>query len=286
MIREETCMLSRRIATSAVLLLFTAIVAAAQATEPDTKADQLSAAARRGDAATVKKLLDDGVDPNTKFRYGVTALTWAADHGHLEVVKLLVDHGADINVKDTFYGSTPLMLAIDPAQKKKPEHTEIARLLIAKGAKDKDQALSSAASDGDTVIVKAVLDTGTVPAPVLSDALESAKAKNKTDVVALLEQAGAKPYDDFKIEATQLASYAGTYRNAGGNTFVFTVAGSRLSGGPPGQNFVLSAIDATKFRVIGMPAVSVVFQVSDGKVTGVAVTQGPNTTNFTRVEGK
>lgn len=271
---------------SALVLLFTAALATAQATPPDTKADELSAAARRGDAAAVKKLLDEGVDPNTKFRYGVTALTYACDHGHLDVVKVLLDHGADVNVKDTFYGSTPLMLAIDPAQKKKPEHTEIAKLLIAKGAQGKDEALSSAASDGDTVIVKAVLDSGSVPAPVLSDALETAKAKNKTETVALLEKAGAKPYDDFKIEPAQLASYAGTYRSAAGTTFVFAVEGARLTGGPPGQKFILSAVDATKFRVIGAPGLTVTFQAADGKVTGLTVTQGGNTTNYTRVEDK
>lgn len=276
----------KSLAMSALILLSTAALATAQATPPDTKADELSAAARRGDAAAVKKLLDEGVDPDTKFRYGVTALTYACDHGHLDVVKVLLDHGADVNVKDTFYGSTPLMLAIEPAQKKRPEHTEIARLLIAKGAQGKDEALSSAASDGDTAIVQAVLDTGNVPAAVLSDALESARAKDKTAVVALLEKAGARPYEDFKIEPAQLARYAGTYRNAGGTTFVFTVAGARLTGGPPGQTFVLSAIDATTFRVIGAPGLTVAFQAADGKVTGLTVTRGANTTPYTRVEDK
>jgi hypothetical protein len=276
----------KSVAIGAMVLLSLASLATAQATPPDTKADELSAAARRGDAAAVKKLLDEGVDPNTKFRYDVTALTYACDHGHLEVVKVLLAHGADINVKDTFYGSTPLRLAISPAQKKRPEHTEIAKLLIAKGAEGKDEALSSAASDGDTPIVKAVLDSGNVPPSVLSDALESARANNKTDTVALLEKAGAKPYEDFKIDPAQLAGYAGTYRNAAGTTFVFTVAGARLTGGPPGQKFVLSPTDATTFRVIGRPGITVTFQAADGKVSGLTVTQGANSTNYTRVEDK
>jgi hypothetical protein len=267
-------------------VVLAAALAAGQATPAESKEEQLSAAARRGDAAAVKKLLDEGVDPNTKFRYGVTALTYASDHGHFEVVKVLLAHGADVNVKDTFYGSTPLALAMDPARKKKPEHTEIAKLLIAKGAQGKEQALSSAASDGDTAIVQAVLDSGNVPAAALSDALESARAKNKADVVGLLEKAGARPYEDFKIEPAQLASYAGSYRNAGGTTFVFTVEGSRLAGGPPGQKFVLSAIDATSFRVIGVSGLTVAFQSAGGKATGLTVTQGDNTTSYTRVEDK
>jgi len=275
-----------RFAMGAVLLFSIAVRAAAQATPPSTKAEELSAAARRGDAAAVKKLLDEGVDPNTKFRYNVTALTYACDHGHLEVVKVLLDHGADMNVKDTFYESTPLMLAIRPAQRKRPEHTEIAKLLIAKGAQGKDQALASAVSDGDTALVKVILDSGGVPAATLSDALENARAKNKTEVVTMLEQAGAKPYDDFKIDEAQLARYAGSYQGPSGLPLVFTVAGSRLTGGPPGQKFVLSAIDATKFRVIGAPGITITFQVADGKVTGLSLTQGNNTTPFTRLAEK
>ena len=81
---------------------------------PLTKAEQFQDAARKGDAAAVKKLLDEGVDVNTKFRYNATALFYACDHGHLEVVKVLLDKGADLAVKDTFYGFTPLMLATEP----------------------------------------------------------------------------------------------------------------------------------------------------------------------------
>jgi hypothetical protein len=276
----------KSLAMSALVVLFTASLTTAQATPPDTKADELSAAARRGDAAAVKKLLDEGVDPNTKFRYGVTALTYACDHGHLEVVKVLLDHGADINVKDTFYGSTPLALAVSPAQKKKPEHAEIAKLLIARGARGKDEALSSAVSDGDTALTKVILDSGGVPAAALSDALENAKAQNKTELVTLLEQAGAKPYVDFKLDESQLARYAGSYQNANGLPIVCTLAGSRLGVAAFGQKFVLSAIDATKFRVIGASELTITFQVADGKVTGLVLTQGNNTTPFTRVEGK
>src|SRR6476620_946386 len=125
-----------------LLLSLAAIIAFAQAPAL-SKTDQLQDAARKGDAAAVKKLLDEGVDVNTKFRYNATALFYACDHGHLEVVKVLLDRGADMYIKVTFYGFTPLALATGPAQKKKPEHTEIAKLLIQKGAPGKDQALST-----------------------------------------------------------------------------------------------------------------------------------------------
>src|SRR6188768_1397295 len=102
-----------------LIIALAAALALAQA--PLTKAEQFQDAARKGDAATVKKLLDEGVDVNTKFRYDATALFYACDHGHVEVVKVLLDKGADMSGKDTFYGFTPLMLAASPAQKKKPE---------------------------------------------------------------------------------------------------------------------------------------------------------------------
>ena len=128
-------MRGRLIATTAAAALFAAAVASAQPAPASTdKADALSAAARSGDAAAVKALLDEGVDVNTKYRYGVTVLIYACDHGHLDVVKLLVDRGADVNVKDSFYGATPLMMAVSPAQKRKPAHLEIAKLLLAHGA--------------------------------------------------------------------------------------------------------------------------------------------------------
>src|SRR5213592_1321904 len=79
---------------------------------PGEKADALSEAARKGDAAAVKTLLDAGVDVNTKYRYNRTALSYAADRGHVAVVKLLLERGADVNVKDTFYGATALTWAV------------------------------------------------------------------------------------------------------------------------------------------------------------------------------
>lgn len=255
-----------------------------------TKAEQLQDAARKGDAATVKKLLDEGVDVNTKFRYNATALFYACDHGHVEVVKVLLDKGADMNVKDTFYGFTPLMLAASPAQKKKPEHTEIARLLIAKGAPGKEAVLPIAIQTGDTALATAILDSGGVPPASLSDALEEAKAANKPDMVALLEKAGAKPYDDFKIDPSLLAKFPGTYKSANGNELTVAAAGVRLTIGPaaapPAQRLMLVATGEKAFKGIGAP-IAITFQVEGDKVTGFALAQGAGQpATYTRVEGK
>ena len=273
-----------------LLIALAALVAVLQAPAP-TKADQLQDAARKGDAATVKKLLDEGVDVNTKFRYGATALFYACDHGHVDVVKVLLDKGADLTMKDTFYGFTPLMLAVSPAQKRRPEHTEIAKLLIAKGSPGKEAALSGAIEEGDASLAKFILDSGGIPAATLSEALEAARAKNKTEMVTMLEAAGAKVPEDFKMDAAQLARFAGTYKNASGTEIAIVVNGTRLSIGPPSappaQRGTLAAKDATTFRGIGMGGVSVVFKVDGDKVTGFNLIppQG-NPIVYTRVEGK
>ena len=271
-------------------LAIAAVLSLAQA-PPLTKAEQFQEAARKGDAAAVRKLIDEGVDVNTKYRYGATALFYATDHGHVEVVKVLLEKGAAMDLKDTFYGFTPLALALSPAQKKRPEHTEIAKLLITKGAPGKEDALSGAIESDDASLVKFILDSGGVPAAKLSEALEAAQAQKKTERVAMLEQAGAKPPEEFKMEAAQLVRFAGTYRNPAGNELAVAVAGARLSVGPPGappeQRRTLAATDATTFRAVGIAGLSVVFKVEGERVTGFTLTppQGAPVV-YTRMEGK
>lgn len=272
-----------------LVIALAAVLALAQA-PPLTKAEQLQDAARKGDAATVKKLLDEGVDVNTKFRYNATALFYACDHGHLEVVKVLLDRGADMTIKDTFYGFTPLALATGPAQKKKPEHGEIAKLLIQKGAPGKDLALSSAIQEGDAPLAKMILDSGGLAAGTLSDALETAKAASKPDMVTLLEQAGAKPYEDFKIDPAMLARFPGSYKGATGNELTIAAAGARITIGqaaaPPEQRLTLVATGDKAFKAIGAP-ITITFQVEGDKIASFTLTQGANPgTVFTRVEGK
>jgi hypothetical protein len=271
-----------------LLIALAATVALMQA-PPLTKAEQMSEAARKGDAATVKRLLDEGVDVNTKFRYNATALFYACDHGHLEVVKVLLDKGADMSVKDSFYGFTPLMLAVSPAQTRRPEHTEIAKLLIAKGAPGKDAVLPMAIQAGDASLAKAILDSGGIPASSLSDAFEMAKAANQTEMIALLEKAGAKPYEDFKVDPALLAKFPGTYKAAAGNEVIVAAAGARLTIAPaaaPAQRLTLVATGEKAFKAIG-PPVSLTFQVEGDKVVSLTVVQGAAPAAvYTRVEGK
>ncbi|MGH9903508.1 MAG: ankyrin repeat domain-containing protein, partial [Pyrinomonadaceae bacterium] len=94
-----------------ILLLFALLTLPVAAARAQDLNQELWEAARKGDAAAVRALLDKGADVNAKFRYNATALSYAADKGHTEVVKILIERGADVNVRDTFYQATPLSWA-------------------------------------------------------------------------------------------------------------------------------------------------------------------------------
>jgi ankyrin repeat protein len=254
---------------------------------PNEKADALSEAARKGDAAAVKKLLDEGVDINTKFRYNRTALSFAADRGHVEVVKLLLDRGADVNVKDTFYSATPLTWAVNPAMGRTPQHAEVVRLLLQHGAQGKEDALRAAAARGEADTTKVILGLGGLAPAALSDALEAATKGKHADVVALLEQAGAKPRPEVKLDPAQLARYVGSYKGTGNMaqmTVTIAIADGHLTatfGGPP---MALIARDETTFAVSEQPGSTVTFKIDQDKATSMTVNAGGNAMALTRVE--
>ncbi|MDP1665621.1 MAG: ankyrin repeat domain-containing protein [Methylobacter sp.] len=84
-------------------------------------------AIQRSDVQVVLDLLEQGMDVNTRNRYGQTALMLAAHAGHREVVEILIAHCANLNITAKF-GLSALMLAIVAG------HADIARLLAEAGA--------------------------------------------------------------------------------------------------------------------------------------------------------
>lgn len=88
---------------------------------------------RRNDAAKVAALLEEGTDPNERWRFmhGSTPLHAAAEGGALESAKLLIERGADVNIRGTWGGeekNTPLHYAACTG------HVSMVRLLLEKGA--------------------------------------------------------------------------------------------------------------------------------------------------------
>jgi hypothetical protein len=242
--------------------------------------DELFDAARRGDAATVKALLDRGVDVDTKFRYGATALSYASDKGHLEVVKVLLERKADVNVKDTFYNATPIIWA---AQK---GHAKIVEALLYAGAEGRDDALAIGASGGHLELVQVLLAKGDFKAETLSDALVAAERGKHTEIAGLLTKAGAQPPPkaDFQVDAETLKTYVGTYKPASGTEFTVALKDGKLVAGPPTQQLTLGAFDKTTFRPLEFEGVKIIFNVENGVVTGFTLKQGSNNQVYKKVQ--
>ncbi|KAI4800706.1 hypothetical protein KUCAC02_007147, partial [Chaenocephalus aceratus] len=71
---------------------------------------RLREAANSNDIDTVRKLLQDDIDPCAADDKGRTALHFSSCNGNESIVQLLLSHGADPNQRDSL-GNTPLHLA-------------------------------------------------------------------------------------------------------------------------------------------------------------------------------
>lgn len=240
--------------------------------------DQLWEAARKGDAAAVKALLDKGADVNAKFRYGATALSYAADKGHVEVVNVLLERGADVNVKDTFYQSTPIQWAIEKG------HVQIIKALLDKGAEGVEDVLLAGAREGNAELVRIALAKGGLRPETLTQALVAAQGdEKKTEITALLKKAGAVPPPEIPVEVLQ--SYAGKYKSEQGLEITVAVKDGKFYATAANQQpLVLSAVDKVTFKPVDFDGLTIIFNVESGKATGMSLKQGANTTVLKRVE--
>ncbi|MGE3277934.1 MAG: ankyrin repeat domain-containing protein [Vicinamibacterales bacterium] len=71
----------------------------------------LMMAARNGDVASMRLLLDAKADATGANANGTTVLMLAAASGQVEAVRLLADRGADVNAKEATWGQTAMMFA-------------------------------------------------------------------------------------------------------------------------------------------------------------------------------
>ena len=121
-------------------------------------ADPLHDAARQGDVAQARQLLDGGVDPAAPDAAGEPPLLIAALAGQADMVELLLERGADINIRNE-RGLTALHAAAYGG------NLQVVELLVAKGASVNDSGnlfkmspLHAAAEEGHADVVKALLD--------------------------------------------------------------------------------------------------------------------------------
>ncbi|HEX8354590.1 MAG TPA: ankyrin repeat domain-containing protein [Pyrinomonadaceae bacterium] len=266
-----------RITLLALLALSLAPAAAARQDPKQALNEQLYEAARKGDAAEVKALLDKGADVNARFRYGATALFKAAERGHTEVVKTLIERGADVTVKDTFYGATAIYWATDKG------HTGVVRAILAKSAEGAGEVLMAGVRGGNVEMVSAALEAGKLPADTLTAALVTAAADEKKAAIAdMLRKAGAAPPPE--VDAATLQTYVGKYKGEPGPEINIALKDGKLVATGSGPPLNLMPIDQKSFRPAEFDGLTVIFNVEGGKVTGLSLKQGANTTVLKRVD--
>ena len=144
----------------------------------------------------VNRLIEDGANPNAVDNEGWTVLMVMAKLGHAEVAKVLLAAGADVNAVGD-HGQTALMvmgLTWDEYAAAK-----IAEILLSAGANvnaadnEGETALMWAANLGHAKIAKMLLSAGANPNATDNGktALDIAKEKVHSEVVRILEEAGA-----------------------------------------------------------------------------------------------
>lgn len=261
-----------------IIILSLPLAAGAQGDAKQDINNQLWEATRKGDAAIVRALLDKGADVNAKFRYGATALSYAADKGHVEVVKILLERGANPNVRDTFYNTTPIEWALSKG------HIPIVKALLDKGAEGIDDVLLTGAREGNAELVRLALAKGGAKPESLTAALVASSGdEKKAEVAELLRKAGAVPPPE--VAADILQSYTGKYKSEQGMEVGVTLKEGKLYVVPAGRPpFVLSAMDKTTFRPVEFDGITISFAVEGGKTTAFSLKQGPNTTLLKKVE--
>lgn len=157
---------------------------------------ELFAAARAGDAARIKHLIETGGDPRAVDEAGETALMHAAHHGHVAAVAVLVAVGVDVNAASP-QGWTALAKAAYNGETDRG-YVEVIEVLAEAGAALDARIffgitpLMLAAGGGDAAVVEWLINNG---ADVLATneggrtARMMANDKFYVDVINLLNEA-------------------------------------------------------------------------------------------------
>ena len=173
----------------------TVVLVAASATHVATS--PVADAAQRGDVATVKKLIADGVNVNAAQGDGMTALHWAADRGDSALTAVLLRAKANVRATTRIGAYTPLHIGARTGS------AAVVRALLAAGADVKATttsgatALHFAAAAGNPDAVAALLDKGADPNARESmwgqTPLVFAAEYNRADAIKVLLKHAADP---------------------------------------------------------------------------------------------
>jgi ankyrin repeat protein len=158
-------------------------------------------AAENGHVQMVKLLLTYGARVDAQY-LGQTPLHSAVHNGYLDIAQVLIDHGASIDACDE-EGYTPLYLAVQSGYREIVSYLlEKAALVNINLAVNENSPLHAAIAQGDTVIVKLLLEHGADVAAKNTSGetpLMVAYALGNSDIILLLEQY-TKPIPCIEVE--------------------------------------------------------------------------------------
>jgi ankyrin repeat protein len=146
-------------------------------------------AAFHGADAILKVLIEAGANPNLKNRDGFAPIHWAASQGHIKTCEILIRNKADINAK-TSAGGTALHVAASSG------HSKICKILLAAGAD-----INAADNMGSTPLSIAVgLNQKSVVTLLLSSGAdtETVNANGQTPLLMgldMLNEVGVKDWE-------------------------------------------------------------------------------------------
>ncbi|KAL6721442.1 hypothetical protein ACLMJK_000545 [Lecanora helva] len=171
-----------------------------------TKGNVLAQATKKGDLATVSRLLEKGADANFSSQYAYSPLNLASKAGNVSMVRLLLGAGADVNHKGSYSGSALHVAAFS-------RHYDTVEVLLDHGADVNAlsvgipradgtslhetysaNALYAASKGGNDLVVQLLLTKGADINQECGDhgsALQVASFCGHEDVVRLLVDAGA-----------------------------------------------------------------------------------------------
>ena len=127
-----------------------------------------------GSSDDVRRLIEEGADPNGADEYGVTPLMIAAARGSVDKVIALLDHRASLDAQDE-NGKTALMVAVFNG------HAEVVMLLLEKGANP-----DIADNDGSTALMLAAYNNEARIARILLEGKASPNIKDNNGSTALV----------------------------------------------------------------------------------------------------
>ena len=185
----------------------------------------LTKAVKAGDLQTVRALVKQGADVNSRSGDGSTPLLWAVDGSAPEIARVLIAAKARVDVA-TDLGVTPLLHAARTGD------AAMVDLLLRSGANpslahpEGETPLMAASKSGSAAAVRALLARGARVNDTdkfqNQSALMLAAAEGHVDVAGILLEAGADP--DKQAHATSLATRKNADHPTGGFTALMWAA--------------------------------------------------------------